>query len=166
MTEPTLRVARLADLPTLIELLFDDDLGRQREAATSGADQLAPADYRDAFEAIAADPRNELVVAEHDGAVVAMMQLTYIPSLSRLGAERMQIEAVRVRSDLRGRGLGQQMIEWALERGRQRGCRLAQLTTDKRRVDAHRFYLRLGFKATHEGMKLVLAPAPGTDAIG
>ena len=164
MTEPTLRVARVADLPTLIELLFDDDLGRQREAAAGGADRPVPADYRDAFEAIAADPRNELVVAEHDGAVVAMMQLTYIPSLSRLGAERMQIEAVRVRSDLRGAGLGQQMIEWALERGRQRGCRLAQLTTDKARVDAHRFYLRLGFTATHEGMKLVLAPAPSADA--
>ncbi|WP_326554579.1 GNAT family N-acetyltransferase [Micromonospora sp. NBC_01813] len=161
MTAPTLRPARVDDLPTLLALLIDDDLGWQREAPTGGADRTVPADYRDAYDAIAADPRNELVVAERDGEVVAMMQLTYIPSLSRLGAERMQIEAVRVRSDLRSQGVGRQMIEWALERARQRGCRLAQLTSDKRREAAHRFYLRLGFKSTHEGMKLVLTPGPG-----
>ena len=95
-------------------------------------------------------------MAEEDGAVAGTFQLTFTPSLSRGGAERMTIEAVRVRSDLRGRGVGRAMMQWAIQRGRERGCRLAQLTTDKRRTDAHRFYESLGFTASHEGMKLPL----------
>lgn len=109
-----------------------------------------------AFEQIDADPRNELIVADHGGSVVGTCELTFIPSLSRRGTQRMTIEAVRVRGDLRGRGVGRAMMGWALDRARERGCRLAQLTTDKRRADAHRFYASLGFTATHEGMKLPL----------
>jgi GNAT superfamily N-acetyltransferase len=95
-------------------------------------------------------------VVEEDGVPVGTFQLTFTPSLSRGGSERMTIEAVRVRSDRRGSGVGRQMMAWALDRGRERGCRLAQLTTDKRRADAHRFYESLGFVASHEGMKLAL----------
>ncbi|HEU4346392.1 MAG TPA: GNAT family N-acetyltransferase [Actinoplanes sp.] len=109
-----------------------------------------------AFDAIDADPRNELIVADRDGEVVGTFQLTFTPSLSRGGAERMTIEAVRVRRDLRGHGVGRQMMRWALDRGRQRGCGLAQLTTDKQRADARRFYESLGFVASHQGMKLRL----------
>jgi GNAT superfamily N-acetyltransferase len=109
-----------------------------------------------AFDAIDADPRNELIVADDDGRVVGTFQLTFTPSLSRGGRERMTIEGVRVSRDLRGRGVGRSMMEWALARGRERGCGIAQLTTDKRRTDAHRFYASLGFAATHEGMKLSL----------
>jgi GNAT superfamily N-acetyltransferase len=109
-----------------------------------------------AFEAIDADPRNELIVADQDGDVVGTCQLTFTPSLSRRGAERMTIEAVRVRGDQRGRGVGRAMMLWALDRARERGCGLAQLTTDKRRTDAHRFYASLGFEPSHVGFKLNL----------
>jgi GNAT superfamily N-acetyltransferase len=108
-----------------------------------------------AFAAIDADPRNELVVADECGAVVGTCQLTFIPGLSRGGAERMTIEAVRIRPDRRGAGIGRHMMAYALNRAKERGCALAQLTTDKRRSDAHRFYESLGFVASHEGMKLV-----------
>jgi GNAT superfamily N-acetyltransferase len=126
----------------------------------AGRDAVVPegadAAYWAAFEAIDADPRNELIVADDDGAVVGTCQLTFTPSLSRRGAERMTIEAVRVRSDTRGRGIGRAMMAWALDRARERGCGLAQLTTDKRRTDAQRFYVSLGFVASHEGMKITL----------
>lgn len=114
------------------------------------------ATYWSAFEAIDADPRNELIVAEESGKVVGTCQLTFTPSLSRRGTERMTIEAVRVHTDLRGRGVGRAMMQWSLDRARERGCRLAQLTTDKRRTDAHRFYASLGFEPSHEGFKLAL----------
>jgi GNAT superfamily N-acetyltransferase len=97
-----------------------------------------------------------LIVADDGGEVVACMQITYIPGLGRHGAERSLIEAVRVRADRRGRGVGARLVTWAIERARERGCALVQLTTDKSRVDAHRFYARLGFVASHEGMKLAL----------
>jgi GNAT superfamily N-acetyltransferase len=109
-----------------------------------------------AFEAIDADPRNELIVADQDGTVVGTCQLTFTPSLSRRGAERMTIEAVRVRADLRGRGVGRAMMAWSVERARECGCGLVQLTTDRRRTDAHRFYASLGFEASHLGFKLTL----------
>jgi GNAT superfamily N-acetyltransferase len=159
------RVATRADVPAILELLADDEVSRARDAvagcdAVAGRDAVVPegadAAYWAAFEAIDADPRNELIVADDDGAVVGTCQLTFTPSLSRRGAERMTIEAVRVRSDTRGRGIGRAMMAWALDRARERGCGLAQLTTDKRRTDAQRFYVSLGFVASHEGMKITL----------
>ena len=151
----TMRPAEAADLPAILRLLADDPLGKNRETAVE-------APYQAAFAAIAADPNHELVVAELDCRVVGCFQLSLIPGLSRRGAWRAQIESVRVDSALRGRGAGQAMMEWAIARARQRGCALVQLTTDKRRPDAHRFYARLGFVASHEGMKLELGSPPDT----
>jgi GNAT superfamily N-acetyltransferase len=148
----TFRIATRADVPAILALLADDGLGAARELVGEDVD----AAYWRAFEEIDADPRNELIVADDGGAVVGTCQLTFTPSLSRRGAERMTIEAVRVDSALRGRGVGRSMMQWALDRARERGCRLAQLTTDKRRSQAHRFYASLGFTASHEGMKLAL----------
>jgi len=145
------RSATRADVPAILELLENDEITRSRVVS-----EATDADYWKAFEEIDADPRNELIVADDGGAVVGTCQLTFTPSLSRRGAERMTIEAVRVRSDRRGDGLGRAMMQWALQRARERGCGLAQLTTDKRRTDAQRFYAGLGFVATHEGMKLTL----------
>jgi GNAT superfamily N-acetyltransferase len=146
----TLRRAVPADLPEVVAMLAADQLGVTREAA----DDLEP--YRAAFDAIAADPAHLLVVAVDGDRVIGTMQLTFIPGLARRGAWRAQIEAVRVHRDTRGSGVGGQMIGWAIEEARRRGCALVQLTTDKRRTDAHRFYERLGFVASHEGMKLAL----------
>jgi GNAT superfamily N-acetyltransferase len=157
------RIAVRADVPAILELLDDDEISRNR-ARTSGdaisgdglVSEDADAAAWAAFEAIDADPRNELIVADDAGSVLGTCQLTFTPSLSRRGAERMTIEAVRVRSDTRGRGIGHAMMAWALDRARERGCGLAQLTTDKRRTDAQRFYASLGFVASHEGMKIAL----------
>ena len=149
----TFRIATRSDVPAILELLADDEVSRTRDGAVSEAVDAA---HWAAFEAIDADPRNELIVADDDGTVVGTFQLTFTPSLSRGGRERMTIEAVRVRGDRRGRGIGRSMMEWALDRARERGCGIAQLTTDKRRLDAHRFYASLGFTASHEGMKLAL----------
>lgn len=146
----TLRRARKGDLPRMLALLADDQLGATRESA----DDLVP--YERAFDAIDADPAHLLVVGELDGDVVATFQLSYIPGLSRKGSWRAQIEAVRVSEVLRGQGVGALMIQWAIDQARERGCSLVQLTTDKSRVSAHRFYERLGFVASHEGMKLTL----------
>ncbi|HEX4814414.1 MAG TPA: GNAT family N-acetyltransferase [Nonomuraea sp.] len=131
-------------------MLADDPLGARREGDPADERYLA------AFDRIDADPYDELIVAEHDGKVVGTMQLTYLAGLSRLGAERCQIEAVRVAAAARGRGLGRRMIRWAIGRARARGCAVVQLTSDKSRADAHRFYGSLGFTASHEGFKLVL----------
>jgi GNAT superfamily N-acetyltransferase len=146
----TLREAAPDDLPEVVALLAADQLGIQRESA----DELAP--YRTAFDAITADPAHLLVVAVGGGMIIGTMQLSFIPGLARRGAWRAQIEAVRVHEAARNRGVGARMIEWAVEVARNRGCALVQLTTDKRRTDAHRFYERLGFVASHEGMKLAL----------
>ncbi|MFI6132433.1 GNAT family N-acetyltransferase [Micromonospora sp. NPDC051141] len=150
MTEVIFREAVRADLPDVLALLADDVLGRTRDRPE------VDAAYERAFADLDADPRNHLIVADDGGEVVGCFQLTYIPGLGRHGAERALIEAVRVRSDRRGRGLGRSMMRWAIDRARERGCALAQLTTDKRRADAHRFYRDLGFVASHEGMKLAL----------
>lgn len=150
MSDVIFREAVRADLPSVLDLLADDLLGRTRDVGQ------VDARYEKAFADIAADPRNHFVVAESDGEVLGCMQLTYIPGLSRHGAERQLIESVRVRSDQRGRGLGRQMMVWAIDQARARGCALVQLTTDKSRHAAHRFYLDLGFVASHEGMKLPL----------
>jgi ribosomal protein S18 acetylase RimI-like enzyme len=146
------RPARKADLPAIVRMLADDPLGATREQFF---DPL-PAAYERAFEAIEADPGNQLLVVELDGAVVGCMQLTFIPGLSRLGTTRAQIESVRVDSSARGHGLGEQMIAHAIQLARERGCGIVQLTTDAARANAHRFYERLGFVASHIGMKLDL----------
>lgn len=139
-----------ADLPELVALLADDVLGREQEPA-----DLAP--YRAAFAQIDQDPRHlMLAVRDEAGAMLATMQLTLLPSLSRGGATRLQIEAVRVASAARGSGLGTALFEWAHDWGRAQGATLAQLTTDAARTEAHRFYARLGYAASHVGMKLPL----------
>ncbi len=147
-----IRPAEADDLPAIVGLLADDPLGATREDC---ADPL-PDSYTAAFAAIAADPRNELVVAVRGNAVVGCLQLTFIPGLSRRGAERAQIESVRVARRERGQGLGRRLFDWAIDRARARGCALMQLTTDKGRPEAHKFYEQLGFVASHEGMKLGL----------
>ncbi|WP_027135278.1 GNAT family N-acetyltransferase [Geminicoccus roseus] len=146
------RDATEADLPAIVALLADDDLGRSRENA--GDAQLSV--YREAFRAMERQDGNRMLVAVEGGRVVGCMQLTVIHGLGRAGASRGQIEAVRVARDRRGQGLGQEMIGHALGLARAAGCRMVQLTTDTRRHDAHRFYERLGFVASHVGMKLEL----------
>ena len=145
------RSALRADVPAILELLDDDEISRSRVVP-----EASDADFWKAFEAIDADPRNELIVADDEGEIVGTCQLTFTPSLSRRATERMTIEAVRVRADRRSAGVGRAMMLWALDIARERGCGLVQLTTDKRRTAAQRFYASLGFTATHEGMKLQL----------
>ncbi len=152
----TFRRAVADDLPGLVALLADDALGRGREVTGPPL----PAGYYAAFAAIEADPQQELVVAELAGSMAGSLQLTFIPGLSYQGACRAQIEGVRIRGDLRGRGLGGQLVGWAIARARERGCQLIQLTSDARRIEARRFYERLGFVASHVGMKLTLNPDP------
>lgn len=147
-----LREAMAADLPQIIALLADDALGTSRESV-GGKDFAA---YLRAFEAIDADPAHLLVVCAEGTLIVGTLQISFIPGLSRRGAWRAQLEAVRIHQDFRGRSLGSQFIGWAVEFARERGCALIQLTTDKRRTEAHRFYERIGFIASHEGMKLEL----------
>jgi GNAT superfamily N-acetyltransferase len=145
--------AEAVDLPALVALLADDPLGAARER---GDADLSP--YRRAFDAIDSDPHQLLVSALDDAdRVVATFQLSFIPGLSRMGAMRAEIEAVRVHRDHRSIGLGAAMIRWAVEEARRRECALVQLTTDRSRTDAHRFYERLGFVASHKGYKLLLA---------
>lgn len=157
MSEPThgpltFRRATRADVASIVAMLADDDLGATRE--TPGHE--LPASYLAAFEAIDADPHQELVVAERGGELVGTLQLTFIPYLTYQGGWRAQIEAVRVASAHRNEGLGHALFAWAIDRARRRGCHLVQLTTDKRRTDAQRFYEQLGFVSSHEGMKLHL----------
>ncbi|UIJ44110.1 GNAT family N-acetyltransferase [Sphingomonas cannabina] len=147
-----LRQATITDLPAIVALLADDVNGTQREDASLPLDP----GYTAAFAAIAADPDQELIAAEQDGRIVGTLQLSFLPGLSFKGAWRGQIEAVRIAGDLRGQGLGGEMIRWAVERCRQRGCRMVQLTSKTNRADAHRFYEKLGWKKTHAGFKLQL----------
>jgi GNAT superfamily N-acetyltransferase len=149
----TLRRATREDLPAIVGLLVNDPLGSSREAASEGGD-FGP--YATAFAAIDTDSAQLLVVATDGIEVVATMQLWFIPGLARRGALRAQVEAVRVAANHRSRGLGVAMFQWAIDEARRRGCALVQLTTDKTRADAHRFYERLGFTASHEGFKLQL----------
>jgi ribosomal protein S18 acetylase RimI-like enzyme len=145
-----IRRATLADLPAIIGLLADDELGRQRE---SPQEPLLES-YVAAFAAIDADQHQQLVVGEIAGEVVATLQLTFIPYLAYRGGLRAQIESVRVDSRRRGGGLGRQLFIWAIERAKQHGCHMVQLTTNASRADAQRFYTRLGFVPSHVGMKL------------
>lgn len=146
------RQAQRADVPLLVGLLADDVLGADRE---SEGDAVA-ACYWTAFDAIEQAAHVEQWVVERADRMVGCFQLYFLPGLSLRGGLRAQIESVRVAADLRGQGLGLQIIGWAIDRARARGCVVVQLTTDKRRRNAHRFYERLGFRATHEGMKLKL----------
>jgi GNAT superfamily N-acetyltransferase len=150
----TFRDARREDVPAIVALLADDVLGAEREAAADEA--AADEAYQTAFEQVRADPRSRLIVAEADGQVAGTLQLTLLPGLSRHGMLRAQIEAVRVAASHRGQGLGRAMIEWTIGQAREHGCGLVQLTSDKRRHDAIRFYESLGFTASHEGLKLPL----------
>lgn len=152
MEAVSFRPATLADLPGIVAMLADDELGQQREDSSSAPNQH----YRDAFSAIDLDANQMLAVAEFDGVMLGCLQLTFIPGLSRLGMWRGQIESVRIAADSRGKGIGKKMFVWAIDECRRRGCGLVQLTTDKSRSDAFQFYESLGFQATHEGMKLTL----------
>jgi GNAT superfamily N-acetyltransferase len=160
----TFRDARRADVPVIVALLADDFLGAAREAggdaaAGDGADGAAAEldeAYWTAFDQIDSDPRNRLIVAEADGQVAGTLQLTLLPGLSRHGMLRAQIEAVRIAAWTRGQGIGRRMITWAVEEARRNGCGIVQLTSDKRRADAIRFYGSLGFDPSHEGLKLHL----------
>ncbi|MFH8404577.1 GNAT family N-acetyltransferase [Streptomyces sp. NPDC018019] len=150
MSEIEIRRAREDDIPAIVAMLADDPLGATRETP----DDLAP--YHAAYKQLAADPHQHLVVAVRDHRPVGTLQLTVVPGLSRRGSSRSIIEAVRIHSDERGGGLGTRLIEWAVDESRALGCRLVQLTSDATRIDAHRFYERLGFEASHLGFKMQL----------
>ncbi len=143
-----IRQARREDVAAIVGMLADDQIGSTRDST----DDLTP--YLKAFEQIDADPAQLLIVADDGGEAVGTLQLSIIPGLARKGALRGQIEAVRVRASHRGSGLGGELMRWAIDESRRRGCALVQLTSDVKREDAHRFYERLGFEATHTGFKL------------
>lgn len=146
----TYRLATEADLPEIVSMLADDELGATRETF-----QLPlPTAYLEAFQRITNDEQQELTVVEVSGAVVATFQLTFIQYLTYRGGVRAQIEAVRVKSTHRGQGIGTEIFEYAIRRAKQKGAHVLQLTTDKKRPDAKRFYASLGFIDSHEGMKL------------
>jgi GNAT superfamily N-acetyltransferase len=150
MSDLQIRPASPADIPAIVAMLADDPLGARRESP----DDLAP--YTEAFARLAGDPNQHLVVAEREGRVVGTLQLTLVHGLSRRGATRSIIEAVRIHAEERGSGLGSRLIEWAVEESRRQNCQLVQLTSDTSRTDAHRFYERLGFEASHVGFKRTL----------
>jgi GNAT superfamily N-acetyltransferase len=147
------RQAQKDDVVAIVEMLANDPLGAKRECFQSPL----PQSYYDAFEAIERDPNHELVLAIVDNQIVGVLQLTFIPYLTYQGGWRALIEGVRVAPELRSKGIGREMFQWAIKRARERGCHMLQLTTDKSRPDALRFYENLGFTASHEGMKLHLS---------
>lgn len=146
------RSATREDLPRIVALIAEDQIGQTREDSSL---PLGDA-YVEAFAAIQRDDNQVLAVAERDGVVIGCLQITFIPGISRKGMWRGNIESVRVAKDLRGNGIGRAFFDWAIARCRERGCGLVQLTMDKRRSDASRFYQSLGFTPSHEGMKLSL----------
>ncbi|MGW0561094.1 N-acetyltransferase family protein [Streptomyces sp. NPDC003016] len=148
MSDLEIRPAAPGDLPSIVAMLADDPLGAQRESP----DDLAP--YTAALTRLADDPNQQVVVAVREGRVVGTLQLTVVPGLSRRGSTRSLVEGVRVHADERGSGLGTQLIEWAIDESRRQDCQLVQLTSDATRTDAHRFYERLGFEASHVGFKM------------
>ncbi|MGZ9224344.1 MAG: N-acetyltransferase family protein [Anaerolineales bacterium] len=150
--EITFRHATRADLASIVCMLVDDELGSQRERY----EDPLPQSYYAAFEQIEIDPNHELVVAELNGEVIGTLHLMFLPSISVQGSLRAQIESVRVDRNHRNHGIGNEMMKWTIERARERGAHVVQLTTHESRADAHRFYERLGFKASHVGMKLSL----------
>jgi GNAT superfamily N-acetyltransferase len=145
------RKATISDVPAIVEMIADDKLGKTREDFKIPL----PDKYYDAYKNINTDSNQELIVVENDKLeVVGTMQLSFIQYLTYQGGIRAQIEAVRIRKDQRGTGLGTKMFEWAIQRVKERNAHVLQLTTDKKRPDAIRFYESLGFKASHEGMKM------------
>lgn len=140
------------DLPALIQMLADDDLGGKREDFSV----VLNSNYIAAFNSIESDPNNELIVACYNNNIIGMLQLTFIPYLTYIGSWRCLIEGVRIHSKHRGQGLGRKTFEWAIARAQAKNCRLIQLTSDKTRIDALRFYESLGFIASHEGFKFHL----------
>lgn len=150
MSDPEIRPATVDDLPEIVAMLADDPLGARRESP----DDLTP--YETAFRRLSGDPHQHLVVAVRADRVIGTLQLTVIPGLSRRGATRSVIEGVRIHADERGSGLGTRLIQWAVDESRRQDCQLVQLTSDSTRTDAHRFYERLGFVASHVGFKLAL----------
>jgi ribosomal protein S18 acetylase RimI-like enzyme len=152
MPDLIFRRATEADVPTIIALLADDVLGASREATGAGSYPH----YLNAFRAIDADPNQFLLVVDDGTKIVGTLQLTFIPGLASRGQKRGQIEAVRVASDRRGEKIGEAMIDWAIEKCRAEQCGIVQLTTDKTRTEAHRFYDRLGFQPSHLGYKMKL----------
>jgi GNAT superfamily N-acetyltransferase len=147
--EIAIRKAGYDDIPAILALLMDDDLGKLRETVDIET-------YAAAFRAIEDDPNQLLAVGETRGAVIACLQITFIPGLSRKGMWRGHVEAVRVARHLRGQGIGTRMMRWAIACCRERKCGLVQLTSDERRPEAHRFYEALGFTGSHRGFKLAL----------
>ena len=147
-----IRAARGADIPAIVVMLADDALGRTREDLSAAANRA----YAEALERVEADPCNTIWVAELDGAVVGTLQTIVIHGLSHRGATRLEIEAVRVAARHRGRGIGEALIRFAVEEARRQGARIVQLSSHASRQDAHRFYERLGFSASHVGFKLAL----------
>ncbi|MCX4584170.1 GNAT family N-acetyltransferase [Streptomyces sp. NBC_01481] len=150
MSDLDIRPAVLDDIPAIVAMLADDPLGAQRESP----DDLAP--YTAAFERLSQDPNQIQAVAVRSDQVVGTLQLTIVPGLSRRGSTRSIIEGVRIHADERGLGLGTRLIEWAIDESRRQNCQLVQLTSDTSRTEAHRFYERLGFEASHAGFKLLL----------
>ena len=150
--EVIFRVATRADLPSIVRLLADDDLGSQRERN----EDPVPESYYYAYEEIHKDSNHELIVAELDGEMIGTLHLMFLPSISFQGGLRAQIESVRIDTRYQNRGIGSEIMKWTIERAKVRGAHIVQLTTHKSRADAHRFYERLGFKGTHLGMKLSL----------
>lgn len=149
---PVFRRATQADLPAIVHMLADDDLGRQRERPNTPL----PESYVRAFEKIDSDQNHELIVAELNGEVIGTLHLIYLPSISYQGGTRSQVESVRVDSKYRGKGIGAQMMAHAIQHAQEHGAHVMQLTSHETRKDAHRFYERLGFKKAHVGMKLNL----------
>lgn len=155
MPDLIFRDATPDDIVTILELSHAGD-ARGADTPPLERDTLTDPRYRAAFDEIAADPNNRLIVVESHGEVIGTLQITIIPGLSRFGMRRAMLENVHIRPDQRGNGLGSQMVRWAIEQAKQAGCGMVQLTSQKVRRDAHRFYERLGFTATHEGFKLLL----------
>lgn len=155
MSDLLYRDARLEDVPTILIL---SNAGDARGPDTPPLDPASLTDprYRAAFDAIAADPNHRLIVVESDGEIVGTLQISFLPGLPRFGMKRGILENVHIRTDQRGQGFGSQMVQWAVERCREAACGMVQLTSNKVRLDAHRFYRKLGFEQTHEGFKLFL----------
>ena len=152
MSEAIFRLATRADLSSIVRMLADDELGGQRERYQ---DPL-PDSYFNAYEKIDSDPNHELIIAELDGDVVGTLHLMFLPSISFQGGLRAQVESVRVDVEYRSKGIGSKLMKWTIERAKDRGAHVVQLTTHRSREEAHRFYERLGFKGSHLGMKLSL----------
>ena len=152
MPDLIFRRATEADVPAIIRLLADDMLGASREAF--GADNYPQ--YLNAFRVIDADANQFLLVVDDGSGIIGTLQLTFIAGLARGGMKRGLVEAVRVASDRRGEKIGEAMFDWVLEKCRRESCGIVQLTTDKARTDAHRFYDRLGFEPSHIGYKMML----------